>query len=1428
MSVCKSFGQAGLLVFLSLLLSACLGGGGGSDGVIDSGGSTSTAARLSLIPEVSHAVDQIVLTAILKDADNAPLEGQSVSFRFLNDNSETLSPASAATGPDGTASVTVTDIGGNGGQAIVQVLSNGLSAQAQVNFAAQLDDSVLTLTSSDDYLLPGQTNYLHLQLFDSAGLPVVGQTLNLSASGQAALSLTSAQTDSNGVVKLSLTDSVAETVVVTVQAGTAQLQHTLYFGATLSLSAAQTSAQSGSVLPLTLQLRDAQGAGIVGAPINLNSPNGGALLSAFRVVTDEQGRAEVEVSAAQSGEALVEARAGELPAAQIGFWFDAAVSAISLSSPATALPTRAETDIELTLRDAAGQPLANTAFSVSASAGVLSDVPTSTDAQGVARFTLSHDRAEQVTLNVQSAGQSQSLNLYFGASLELLPVSSSTSDGEITLQALLKDGERRPLGGQPVSFQFVQSNGATLEPGSATTNADGTAEVTVRNLSGADTRVQVMARSGQISATAEVLFTDTHPQTALSKIQAAADASVLPAGSSATVRARLFSGDAPAANRTISVSASGNAQLASSSVRSGTDGWLSFLVSDPRSENVVVTLSDGNVSATVPLYFGANLSLIPAQASATGSITLQALLKDGLQSPLAGQTVRFSLADPAATETLSAAEVITDSAGVAEVELRDLGNDGGTPVVIARSGLLSGAQSEIKFLAEFASDLTLLASSSASVLNVGDSAVIQVQVQDKTGLPIVGQPVSFLAEGSAQLSAAEGVTDDNGLLQIDVSDAVAENIQLTVRAGTASQVLKLHFGASLRLSPEKTNGIAGGSLFPVTLTADMRDFDGAGIPGIAVNFRTGIDNKALLSAYQLVTDELGRVQVQVSNTQTEESVITAKAGTLTEAQSQIDFRHAGGVSSIELEADKYDLSLNDETTIRATVTDENGYPVKAGEIVNFRIEPEGMGGITQVGFTDEQGRAEVQFNAGTVAGIATVIGSVSKLVTVTGDDGKTKISSINFEAGVNLAINPEQAGDIRLQSIRIGDQTITHPDDAVLGVVGGSFPQSALLAFEVTDRFGNPIADATPIDFSLSSLGGGENILVDITQSGALNASTTTQNGLAYVTLRSGIVSGQVSLTAKAAGLSTVARFSIVGGKADAERFSLAADYLNIAGGITYGLEDNITAFVADRYGNVVADGTPVNFISEGGIIGTSAGSGAFTATTSLGRAQAILQSAAPTTPNLGGLPPHGNVGLNKIVAYTRGSESFIDSNGNGVYDTGESHSDLGEPYIDANDSGAFEAGELYIDGNGNGRFDPEDGIFQSDTLIWTAMNILFSGSIDSAVSVTANPAAIPYPSAGQSNFYIGFRVDGIGDIYGNRLVAGTRLQVNSTLGTLSGATDMVLGDGNGGAVSLGFGVSGTYTDKVQSGEVSLTITPPGSTGAPITIILRRFSVPAQ
>jgi len=197
---------------------------------------------------------------------------------------------------------------------------------------------------------------------------------------------------------------------------------------------------------------------------------------------------------------------------------------------------------------------------------------------------------------------------------------------------------------------------------------------------------------------------------------------------------------------------------------------------------------------------------------------------------------------------------------------------------------------------------------------------------------------------------------------------------------------------------------------------------------------------------------------------------------------------------------------------------------------------------------------------------------------------------------------------------------------------------------------------------------------------------------------------------------------AIHGGPPDLEHFSVVPQYANIAGWKMYGLEDAITAFVGDQYGNPVPKGTSVYFSTTGGIIEGSATTDVF------GRASVTLLSADP-------LPVF--TALDPSTGYTTDVSGYCD----------------------------FTSPK-----NGNGQAivfaQTVDGLGEH---IWTWTPVIFSGC--SAI-LNVNPLIFDIPNGGSQAFTFS-----VHDLNGNPLTQGTKISVAASVGSVLGDVDVTIPD---------------------------------------------------
>lgn len=506
------------------------------------------------------------------------------------------------------------------------------------------------------------------------------------------------------------------------------------------------------------------------------------------------------------------------------------------------------------------------------------------------------------------------------------------------------------------------------------------------------------------------------------------------------------------------------------------------------------------------------------------------------------------------------------------------------------------------------------------------------------------------------------------------------------------------------------------------------------------------------------------------------------------------------------------LSALGTATVSVTVRDSAGALIADGTTVTFAVNNSSLGSITPTA-TTVSGVANATFTAGNTAGavgVTVTAGSVSA------------------------------SGSITIQGANVGSIQFSSASPTVVGVKGSGQQESSLITFSVKDVNGQAVADGTTVNLSLTGPNGGETI-------SPTTASTT--GGQATTTLQSGSVPGPVtivaSVTVGSQTLSTSSTpISIGGGIPSATHFNLATTRFNLPGLVVSNSQATITGFIADRFGNFnVLTGTSISFYTEAGAIDRS------DVTDSSGIASVSFRTQAPAPAEVAiptaesnmitalnatyslAIPTDGSVhpsdGYVTVVATVQGEESFNDANANGRYDTGESFTDLGEPFIDKNDDGCRNSGttancsgvvaastepfEEFIDANGNGSYDGPNGVWdgpgcsgascQSVKMIWTSIRLTFTGH-----ATYCQLAGSMTVADGASNSFSFM----LGDSNTNRLVSGTTITVALTgAGELGGQTSYTIPDGNpSGPQVISFNVSDAAAGDTDPGEAfTLTVT---------------------
>lgn len=288
----------------------------------------------------------------------------------------------------------------------------------------------------------------------------------------------------------------------------------------------------------------------------------------------------------------------------------------------------------------------------------------------------------------------------------------------------------------------------------------------------------------------------------------------------------------------------------------------------------------------------------------------------------------------------------------------------------------------------------------------------------------------------------------------------------------------------------------------------------------------------------------------------------------------------------------------------------------------------------------------------------------------------------------------------------------SHESLGLRGSEQGGASETGQLTFLVRSETGDPVAAGVPVRFSPVNVTGEFEISPDSSQ-----IVQTDSNGEVKVIVRSGsvpMVAGVRAELVNDASVFAIGQIPIHSGVVTQNRFVLAVETVNVLAGDHVGVSVPVTIRAADRFGNWLS-GLDVNFTSELGDVDGSCETQGGTCTvtwTSQGMqpinfdddraGRACLIDHKPF--DIGVLSPldcsqHDRYGRTTITAWTLGEESFIDQNGNNLFDDGEKFHGLPEVFSDFNETGQHESevdfAEEYIDFNKDGAYTPAGNFFR-------------------------------------------------------------------------------------------------------------------------------------
>ncbi|CAN5497338.1 hypothetical protein BH09PSE5_BH09PSE5_29290 [soil metagenome] len=467
-------------------------------------------------------------------------------------------------------------------------------------------------------------------------------------------------------------------------------------------------------------------------------------------------------------------------------------------------------------------------------------------------------------------------------------------------------------------------------------------------------------------------------------------------------------------------------------------------------------------------------------------------------------------------------------------------------------------------------------------------------------------------------------------------------------------------GGTVVTTPSLTLALSGTTVTaaaPVTATATVKSAAGVGVEGRVVSF-TATGGLGTFSVASALTNAAGVATVALypaSNTTVGADTVVATTdvdgATLTASQGfQLTATNVT-ISSFTSDLNPNattpaaQLSAYGQTTLRLAV---------AGAAAGSPVS------ISLVSSCVTAGKATL-----TPAGNATTTTGVATFTYKDGGCGAIAVSDA-LQATV-VGTTSSAALNLPLSSPAVSSITFTSAVPETIYLKGSGFTETSTLTFKVVDLAGNPLP-ARNVLLEATTLAGG------LTFDGGQDSTTllSDANGVVTTRINSGTVPTPVRIKATIVGtnITTVSsNLSIAVGLPSQLNFSLSQATRNIEGGTIDGTPNTYNIIASDRLGNPVPAGTAINFVTEGGQIEAAK---QIQITGGLGRVSAGFVSAEPR-------PLDGRV---TILAYALGEESFIDGNGNNVYDrtpTAESFQDLGDVFLSRGFSSEFAVADQFI-----------------------------------------------------------------------------------------------------------------------------------------------------
>lgn len=513
-SVMKKFSGWLALLACASLLAAC-GGGGGSPGTNSNGVAPSKAASVVLVASATSMDSsgndgtEVTLTAVVKDANNNVLPGETVDFKA---DSGSVSNTNRVTDANGQVVEKLSTKGNSTPRTITVTASAGSATSPAVKIVVVNAMPTLVLTADSGVLqsagAAGNEVNLKVLVKDASNTVVPGVTVALAADS-GSLTYANHLTDANGQVTAKLStggDPTSRAIKVTASApGAAPASMSVNVVGNKLVINNSSTVKVGSSTDISVKLTDSAGNALVGSAITYTSgSNALTVKGGGSAVTNSAGQLVLSYAALTPGtDTIVVKAAGETASSVITVSssnFNVGVVDVN-GAPITAPVDTNTCQIAAIHYDVGGVAQTGTVALSISRGSVYSDPGCSTVlssalplANGNATGYVSASSPGVATLTATSAGLTVQGTVEFVAPLTGAATISVQADPAVvgantpgstvqqaTVRAIVRDGtsQNNLVKNAQVAFSIVTdpSGGTLSQPAVVTTGADGSASV---------------------------------------------------------------------------------------------------------------------------------------------------------------------------------------------------------------------------------------------------------------------------------------------------------------------------------------------------------------------------------------------------------------------------------------------------------------------------------------------------------------------------------------------------------------------------------------------------------------------------------------------------------------------------------------------------------------------------------------------------------------------------------------------------------------------------------------------------------------------------------------------------------------------------------------------------------------------------------------